>query len=244
VKRIQSATTKRAAVPGALVVVAVVAVSIWKVAHSPAGRAGLPPLSAEQVELVRTAAEPDPFSESLEPVLASLPERLRDIVVREPDEELRLLRARAWAMRPGNVHGDDGEVSLFLDRLEAPLNVQTEPTRPSAADPAARRAADIRVAALYGLLKAIEIAGPYDEELLQRIERAAVAHLSWPIAVRRDAVETLAAAVLLSMESRQELSEPAQRALEQALQENPLLEDDAKRNVQIMRDRLAGDGFG
>jgi hypothetical protein len=120
-------------------------------------------------------ATPDPFSDDLDEVMASLePKKRKLVVIFHPARYQREIVARAWALDADTMTGDASEIERLLEHLERPVEFNEfgdyDPESPDQ---------DTRAAALYGVARAVA-SGRY-ADLHPRIERVAIEHARAPV---------------------------------------------------------------
>ena len=169
---------------------------------------------------------PDPFSDELEPVMAALNERERELLVIFTPPEDRFLKARHWALLPQHVTGDPRELEIFFAHLDRAVRVTEDgPMLPDPDTPEGQNAMTC-ITALGALRRAVETGRFTDMHGL--IEEHAV---RWSHG-RTYAVS--AGMILKQLEERGELSARGAAALARVC-ENLFTRDSIDRQLAIFR---------
>lgn len=211
------------------VAVAMGALVVWRVfvappANAPSARAqaALPP---ELEQLVETDAPPDPFSDDLASVLASIKaKKSRRLVLREP-EDMRLLWARAIAARDnrGQFQGRPEEVDIAFPELERPLPALTGGQLAYDMSESGVQAAWRRSLSLTLLRHAIASGAPFDRKIVDRVADMAVKHLNWSHPEEKLPIHFESVLTLLLLDNRGLLSDEHRLAMLNALRHDPLI---------------------
>lgn len=162
--------------------------------------------------------QPDPFSDDILRVLASLPEDMR-WMVDMPHAPTRLLMARSRALTSSNMTGDPKEIEPFIEYLEAPPPPRN-PMFGELGGPISLEAKYdefARSAATWALLKAAVAEVNYGRSTYQRIAAAAREHALF----EHDLMVRLQSAAILHFLHQTDRIEPRpedERLIEHAVQ--------------------------